>query len=66
MVQVKKMDGNANEVVDYKPFVDERKPSSMTTVKVSLHNGEHTLILVTVKMIHSAIQDCKRFVLKDG
>jgi replication factor A2 len=60
------MDGNTKQVVDYKPFVDERKPSSMTAVKVNLHNGEHTLIPVTVKMIHSAVQDCKRFVLKDG
>jgi hypothetical protein len=60
------MDGNANQVVDYKPFVDKRKPSSMTAVKVNLHNCEHTLIPVTVKMIHSAVQDCKQFVLKDG
>jgi hypothetical protein len=62
----KKKDRNANQVVDYKPFVDERKPSSMVAVKVNLHNGEHTLIPVTVKMIHSAVQDCKRFVLKDS
>jgi hypothetical protein len=62
----KKTDGNGNQVVDYKPFVDERKPLSMTAVKVNLHNGEHTLIPVTVKMIYSAVQDCKRFVLKDG
>ncbi len=55
----KKMDGNTNQVVDYKPFVDERKPSSMTAVKVNLHNGEHTLIPVTVKMIHSAVQYCE-------
>jgi hypothetical protein len=60
------MDGNANRVVNDEPFVDERKPSSMTAVKVNLHNGEHTLIPVTVKMIHSSVQDCKRFVLKDG
>ncbi len=60
------MDGNSNQVVDYKPFVDERKPSSMTAVKVNLHHGEHTLIPVTVKMIHSAVQDCKWFVLKNG
>ena len=59
----KKTEGNANQVVDYKPFVDKRKPSSMTAVK---HNGEHTLIPVTVKTIHSTVQDCKRFVLKDG
>jgi hypothetical protein len=62
----KKTDGNGNRVVDYKPFVDERKPSSMTAEKVNLHNGEHTLVPVTVKMIHSTVQDCKRFVLKDG
>jgi hypothetical protein len=62
----KKMDGNGNQVVDYKPFVNERKPSSMTAVKVNLHNGEHTLIPVTVKMIHSAVRDCEQFVLKDG
>jgi hypothetical protein len=67
MVQVqKKMDGNANQVVDYKPFVNKRKPSSMTAVKVNLHNGEHTFIPVMAKMIHSAVQDCERFVLKDG
>jgi hypothetical protein len=63
---LKKMDGNGNQVVDYKPFVNERKPSSMTTAKVNLHNGEHTLIPVMVKMIHSAVQDCKQVVLKDG
>jgi hypothetical protein len=62
----KKTDGNGDQVVDYKPFVDERKPLSMTAVKVNLHNGEHTLIPVMVKMFHSAVQDCKRFVLKDA
>ncbi len=62
----KKTDENGDQVVDYKPFVNKRKPSSMTAVKVNLHNGEHTLILVMVKMIHSAVQDCKRFILKDG
>ena len=63
MVQVqKKTDGNANQVVDYKPFVDKiRKPLSMTAVKVNLHIGEHTLIPVTVKIIHSAVQDCEWF-----
>ncbi len=60
------MDGNANQVVDYKPFVNERKPSIMTAVKGNLHNGEHTLIPVMVKMIHSAVRDCEWFVLKDG
>ncbi len=38
----------------------------MTAVKVNLHNGEHTFIPVMAKMIHSAVQDCERFVLKDG
>ncbi len=31
-----------------------------------LNNGEHTLIPVTAKMIHSAVWDSKMFVLKDG
>jgi hypothetical protein len=32
-----------------------------------LNNGEHTLIPVTTKMIHSAVtKEFKRFVLKDG
>jgi hypothetical protein len=38
----------------------------MTAVTGYLHNGEHTLIPVTVKMIHSAVRDCERFALKDG
>jgi replication factor A2 len=38
----------------------------MTAVKVNLHNGEHTLIPVMVKMIHSAVRDCEWFVLKEG
>jgi hypothetical protein len=62
----KKMDGNANRVINDEPFIDERKPSSMTAVKGYLHNGEHTLIPVTVKMINSTVRDCERFVLKDG
>jgi hypothetical protein len=61
-----KTDGNGDQVVDYKPFVDKRKPSSMTAVKVNLHYGEHMLIPLMVKMIHSAVRDCERFVLKDG
>ncbi len=62
----KKTDGNGDRVVDDKPFIDKRKPSSTSTVKGVLNNGEHTLVPVTVKLIHSAVQDCKRFVLKDG
>jgi hypothetical protein len=62
----KKTVGNANRVVNDELFIDKRKPLSMTAVKGYLHNGEHTLIPVTVKMIHSAVRDCKRFVLKDS
>jgi hypothetical protein len=60
------MDGNIDQVVDDEQFIDERKPSSTLAVKGVLNNGEHMLIPVTVKMIHSAIWDCKWFVLKDG
>ncbi len=62
----KKNDGHGNQLVDDKPFIDERKPSSMTVVKDVLNNGEHTLISLTTKIIHSAVWDSKRFVLKDS
>ncbi len=39
---------------------------SRTIVKGVLNNGEHTLIPVMAKMIHSAVWDSKRFILKDG
>jgi hypothetical protein len=35
-------------------------------LKRNLNNGEHRLIPVTAKMIHSAVFKCKRFVLKDS
>jgi hypothetical protein len=38
----------------------------MMAVKGNLYNGEHTLIPVMVKMIHSAVRDCEQFILKDG
>jgi hypothetical protein len=60
------MDENSNRVVDDKPFINERKPSSTTVVKGVLNNGEHTLIPVTAKMIRSAIWNGEWFVLKDG
>jgi hypothetical protein len=59
------MDGNRDQAVDDEPFVNKRKPLNTTAVKGVLNNGEHTLIPVTAKMIHSAIYDCERFVLKD-
>jgi hypothetical protein len=57
---------DSNQFVDDKPFIDERKPSSTTVERGVLNNGEHTLIPVTARMIHSAVWDSKRFVLKDG
>jgi hypothetical protein len=62
----KKNDGNGNQFVEDEPFINKRKPLSTTVVKNVLNNGEHTLIPVTAKMIHSAVWDSKRFVLKDG
>ncbi len=62
----KENDGNGNRFVNDEPFIDERKPLSTRAVKGVLNNGEHTLIPVTAKMIHSAIWDSKRFVLKDS
>ncbi len=38
---------------------------STTVAKGDSNNGEHTLIPVTAKMIHSAIWDSKRFVLNN-
>jgi hypothetical protein len=64
--QVHKNDGNGNQFVDDTPFIDERKSSSTTVVKGVLNNGEDMLVPVTAKIIHSAIWDSKRFVLKDG
>jgi hypothetical protein len=62
----KKNDGDGDQFVDDKPFIDERKPSSMTVAKGNLNNGEHTLIPIMAKMIHSAVWECKRLILKDG
>ena len=62
----KKNDGNGNQFVDDEPFIDKRKPLSTTVAKGVSNNGEHTLIPVTAKMIHSAVWDSERFVLKDG
>ncbi len=62
----KKTDGNDDRFIDDKPFIDKRKPSSTTVVKGVLNNGKHMLLPVMAKMIHSAVWDSKRFVLKDG
>jgi hypothetical protein len=62
----KKNHGDGDQFVDDKPFIDKRKPSSTTVERGVLNNGEHTLIPVMARMIHSAAWDSKRFVLKDG
>jgi hypothetical protein len=63
---LKKNDGNGNQFVEVKPFINKRKPLSTTVVKGVLNSGEHLLIPVMAKMIHSAVWDSKRFVLKDS
>ncbi len=63
---LKKNDGNGNQFVDDEPFINKRKPSSTTVPKGVSNNGEHMLIPVMAKMIHSAVWDSERFVLKDG
>jgi hypothetical protein len=62
----KKNDVNGNRFVNDEPFINKRKPLSMTVAKGVSNNGEHMLIPVMAKMIHSAIWDSERFVLKDG
>ncbi len=62
----KKNHGDGDQFVDDKPFIDERKPLSTTAERGVLNNGEHTLIPVTARMIHIAIWNSERFVLKDG
>ncbi len=41
-------------------------PIAMSTPKIHSNNGEHMLIPVTAKMLHSAVNTCNRFVLRDG
>jgi hypothetical protein len=62
----KKNDGDGDQFVDDKPFIDERKPSSMTVAKGNFNNGEQMLIPVMTKMIHFVVWDSERLVLKDG
>ncbi len=63
---LKKNDGSGDQFVDDELFINERKPSFTAVVKGDLNNGEHMLIPVTAKMIHSAMWDSESFVLKDG
>ncbi len=61
-----KHDGNSDQFIEDEPFINKRKPSSTTVVKGVLKNGEHMLIPVMAKKIHSAVWDSERFILKDG
>jgi hypothetical protein len=63
---LKKNHGDGDQFVDDKPFIDERKSSSKMVERGVLNNGKHTLIPVMARMIHSAIWNSKRFVLKDS
>ncbi len=63
--RLKKNVGDGNRFVNDKPFIDKRKPLSTTVAKGYLNDGEHTLIPVTEKMIHSAVWDCERLILKE-
>ncbi len=60
----KKNHGDGDQFVDDKLFIDKRKPSSTTVERGVLNNGEHTLIPVMARMIHSAVWNSKWFVLK--
>jgi hypothetical protein len=53
--QVEKNDGNGDQFVNDEPFINKRKPLSTTVPKGVSNNGEHMLIPVTAKMIHSAV-----------
>ncbi len=62
----KKNNGDGDRFINDEPFIDKRKPSRKTVAKGVLNNGENTFIPVTAKMIHSAVWECERLVLKDG
>jgi hypothetical protein len=55
----KENNGDDNQFVDDETFIDKRKPSRTMVAKGVLNNGEHTLISVMAKMIHSAVWECK-------
>jgi hypothetical protein len=63
---LKKNHGDGDQFVDDKPLIDERKPLNTMVERGVLNNGEHTLIPVMARMIHSAIWNSERFVLKDS
>jgi hypothetical protein len=62
----KKNHGDGDQFDDDKPFIDKMKPSSTMVERGVLNHGEHMLIPVTARMIHSAVWNSKRFIVKDG
>ncbi len=58
--------GDGDQFVDDKPFIDKRKPSSEMVERGVLNNGEHMLIPVMARMIHSAVWNSEWFVLNNG
>jgi hypothetical protein len=48
------------------PFIDDRKPSSMSSPTSKTDYSQHMSIPVTAKMIHSAVSKFDRFQLTDG
>jgi hypothetical protein len=55
----KKNDKSGDGFIDEDLFIDKRKPSSTMVENRNLNNGEHMLIPVIAKMIHSAVSDNK-------
>ncbi len=62
----KKTHGDGDQFIDDKLFIDKWKPSSKMVERGVLNNGEHMLIPVMARMIHSAAWNSKQFVLKNG
>ncbi len=51
----KQTHGDGDLFIDDKPFIEKRKLLSTTVERGFLNNGEHMLIPVTARMIHSAV-----------
>jgi hypothetical protein len=65
--RTQKHDADGNRFINDETFMDERKSSSttipvaMANLKMQKNNGEHMLIPVTAKMIHSALSTNKTY-----
>jgi hypothetical protein len=62
----KKTHEDGDQFIDDKPFIDKKKPLSTMVERGVSNNGEHTLIPVMARMIHSAVWNSEWFILKDG